>query len=589
MATISSQDSACTSMTEALLALDSCRPMAVQCHRGDWSRIVSPLKPDIWEKALESHPNRDFARLICSGIRHGFRVSFNYHTSSCKPAKGNMQSVSQHRDVVEQYIGEEREAGRVLGPFKLSTFPHVQVSPFGVIPKAEPGKWRLILDLSSPNGNSVNDGIAKELCSLSYTTVDDIAASVQRNGRGALMAKFDLKAAYRQVPVHPDDRWLLGMALEDELYIDTTLPFGLRSAPMIFSSLAEALAIIIRNKGVQGLDHYLDDFSLVGPPHSPACQLWLDTSLQVCEELGFSVVPKKTEGPAMQINLLGIEIDSAHMELRLPRQKLEKLQEIVKQWRHRKSCKKRDLQVLAGHLNHACKVIRPGRHFLRGIFGLLSQFGRKDHPIRLNREFRADMEWWHEFASRWNGVSLLREVALQHPSIELWSDASGAWGCGGFWNDKWFQVEWKKWPGFQDATISSKELLPLVIAAAVWGPQWRGSVVRCHCDNQAVVSVIRGGYCKDPPMAHMLRCLFFVEAYFDLTLSATHIPGIQNRAADCISRNNLGEFFSLNPQAQLQPIAVPPGLVNQLVLPKEDNPWTSNNWRVWLESWLTAP
>ena len=77
------------------------------------------------------------------------------------------------------------------------------------------------------------------------------------------------------------------------------------------------------------------------------------------------------------------------MELRLPKQKLEKLQEMVEQWRHRKSCKKRDLQVLAGHLNHACKVIRPGRRFLRGIFGLLSQFGRKDHPIRLNREFRA--------------------------------------------------------------------------------------------------------------------------------------------------------------------------------------------------------
>lgn len=586
---MSSQDPASQSMTEALRALDSCRPMTAQHHKGDWSQIISPLKPDVWEKALESHPDRDFARFICTGIRNGFRIGFNYSTSSCKPAKGNMQSVSQHREVVERYLGEEREAGRVLGPFKPGAFPHVQVSPFGVIPKSEPGKWRLILDLSSPRGDSVNDGIAKELCSLSYTTVDDIAARVQKNGRGALMAKFDLKSAYRQVPVHPDDRWLLGMVLGEELYVDTTLPFGLRSAPVLFSALADGLAFIIRNKGVQGLDHYLDDFSLVCPPQSPTCQISLDTSLQVCEEVGFCVAPQKTEGPATQINLLGIEIDSTNMELRLPRQKLEKLQEIVKQWRCRKMCKKRDLQVLAGHLNHACKVIRPGRRFLRGIFGLLSQFGRKDHPIRLNREFRADMEWWHEFASRWNGVSLLREVALQHPSIELWSDASGAWGCGALWMDKWFQVEWREWPGFQDATISSKELLPLVIAAAIWGPEWRSSVVLCHCDNQAVVSVVRGGYCKDPPMAHMLRCLFFIEAYFDLTLSAAHIPGVENRAADGISRNNLDEFFSLNPQAQPQPMAVPPGLVSQLVLPKEDKPWTSNDWRDWLESWLTAP
>ena len=89
-------------------------------------------------------------------------------------------------------------------------------------------------------------------------------------------------------------------------------------------------------------------------------------------------------------------------------------------------------------------------------------------------------------------------------------------------------------------------------------------------------------------MAHMLRCLFFIEAFNDLTLAAMHVPGVENRAADCISRNNMDEFFSLYPQAQHQPVSVPPGLVNQLVLPKEDKPWISNDWKVWLGSWLLA-
>lgn len=70
-------------------------------------------------------------------------------------------------------------------------------------------------------------------------------------------------------------------------------------------------------------------------------------------------------------------------------------------------------------------------------------------------------------------------------------------------------------------------------------------------------------------MAHTLRCLFFVEAYYDLSLAATHISGVENRAADCISCNNLDEFFSFYPQAQCQPVSVPPGLVRQLILPKE--------------------
>ena len=139
-----------------------------------------------------------------------------------------MRSVSEHRNVVEEYIHKEREAGRLLGPFKPSAFPEVHVNPFGVIPKSEPGKWRLIVDMSSPEGGSVNEGICKEWCSLSYISVDDVAHEVVKLGKGALMAKFDLKAAYRNVPVHPDDRWLLGMVWENQLFVDTALPFWVK-------------------------------------------------------------------------------------------------------------------------------------------------------------------------------------------------------------------------------------------------------------------------------------------------------------------------------------------------------------------------
>ena len=164
-----------------------------------------------------------------------------------------MKLVQEHKEVVEQYIGVECGEKRLLGPFNRDDYPHVQVSPFGVIPKSEQGKWRLILDLSSPQGQSVNDGISKELCSLSYVSVDDVVAKVMGVGRGALMAKFDLKSAYRHIPVHPDDRWLLDMELDGRLFVDTTLPFGLRSAPIIFNAVAEALAYVIRERGVRNL------------------------------------------------------------------------------------------------------------------------------------------------------------------------------------------------------------------------------------------------------------------------------------------------------------------------------------------------
>ena len=86
-----------------------------------------------------------------------------------------------------------------------------QISPIGAIPKKknQPGKWRLITDLSFPAGTSVNDAISKELSSLKYTSVDHLSSLILSEGKGAFLVKADIKAAYRMVPVHRDDQSLL--------------------------------------------------------------------------------------------------------------------------------------------------------------------------------------------------------------------------------------------------------------------------------------------------------------------------------------------------------------------------------------------
>ena len=117
----------------------------------------------------------------------------------------------------------------------------VQVNRMGAVPKSTPGKYRLIVDLSYPEGQSVNSRISEALCSLSYVSVEGAAQIMLRLGRGALLAKVDIRNAYRNIPVHPDDRWLLGLSWKGDIFIDTVLPFGLRSAPKIFNSVADAL------------------------------------------------------------------------------------------------------------------------------------------------------------------------------------------------------------------------------------------------------------------------------------------------------------------------------------------------------------
>ena len=88
-----------------------------------------------------------------------------------------------------------------------------------------------------------------------------------------------------------------------------------------------------------------------------------------------------------------------------------------------------------------------------------------------------------------------------------------------------------------------KELVPIVVAVALWGKLWSGTSVMCRCDNQAVVAVITSRTSHDKRVMHLLRCLFFLEASSDCHLVASHIPGRHNELADDLSRNHLYIFL----------------------------------------------
>ena len=89
---------------------------------------------------------------MLEGLRHGFYLGFS-PSQKLKSAKKNKPSAAQHPSVVDQYLANEVSLGRVAGPFSAPPFPNLHVSSFGVIPKrGQPGKWRLIVDLSSPGG-----------------------------------------------------------------------------------------------------------------------------------------------------------------------------------------------------------------------------------------------------------------------------------------------------------------------------------------------------------------------------------------------------------------------------------------------------
>ena len=238
-------------------------------------------------------------------------------------------------------------------------------------------------------------------------------------GQGTLLANFDVKSAYWNIPVHPEDRYLLGMKWQGNYFIDMGLPFGLRSAPFIFSSVADLLEWILRhNYGLNFLLHYLDDFWTLGPPNSPARQNNLDTYIRLFKDWHILLQPNNMEGPSTCLTVLGIELDSLTLQARPPRDKFERTVALPESWSVKPHCSKKELESLIGTLHHACKVLPQGHTFIRWMINLPSAFWCGDHPIRLNQEFHLDLSWWREFFVSWDGRPYL--ISLCHPTqLEL--------------------------------------------------------------------------------------------------------------------------------------------------------------------------
>ena len=109
---------------------------------------------------MASHPDSAFVNYVLDGIKHGFHLGFEPTSTSLSSAENNMQSALNHPHVIDEYLANEFALGRMAGPFQCPPLHNLHVSRFGVLPKkGQPGKWRLIVDLSHPKGLSVNDAI----------------------------------------------------------------------------------------------------------------------------------------------------------------------------------------------------------------------------------------------------------------------------------------------------------------------------------------------------------------------------------------------------------------------------------------------
>ena len=112
------------------------------------------------------------------------------------------------------------------------------------------------------------------------------------------------------------------------------------------------------------------------------------------------------------------------------------------------------------------------------------------------------------------------------------------------------------------ASVSSgRSFFPIVVACALWYPEFSGKRLQFWCDNESVVAIINQGHSKPPRIMDLVRFLVLISMKHNFFVRARHVAGVNNGIADALSRFQEQRFRQLASHAAPRPCTIPPSLM----------------------------
>ena len=403
------------------------------------------------------------------------------------------------------------------------------------VPKG-PGKIRPIIDLSSLNKLLVIPRFRME-------SLDRIVKNILEVMWGT---SVDITDAYLHVPIAWEFHVFFAFVLGEETFVFQVLPFGLSSAPWIFSRVIKPVKKYLRSLGVR-VTSFLDDFLIldVSRPLTDACT---KSTTDLLQKLGFKINWEKSSIiPQQRLEYLGVILDLQNLTLSLPQEKINKIIAYVKQGQSQSQMSRRDLERLVGFLNFTASYLPLGRLYLIPVIEWMNSHtstGSRDLLIPLDQDLRDALIPWSDMEALSTPVPMHRPP----PLVEIMTDASNQGWSG------WLLPEevWGLW-GPEDLvqSINWKELKAVHLTLLHFSSHLRGQSVKVLSDNSTVVACIRRqGSVGSPLLWELTKSILVLAERWDITLHPCHLKGVLNVLADKGSRSGpISTEWSLDPQS----------------------------------------
>ena len=367
--------------------------------------------------------------------------------------------------------------------------------------------------------------------------------------QGDWLVSVDLKDAFQHIPIAVCHRKFFRFSYRGQCYQYTRLPFGYRLSPVSFTRCVKAAVSVLMRRGMRLL-WYLDDLLLIaGSPEAAMHQT--SVLITFLEHLGLVVNYKKsTLWPARQIVYLGIQLDTVSMRATLSVERWDKLITLLAQFAPGKWVTYHTIKRFMGTLSAAHQVIPLGMLFMRRLqlwyASLYSQYGeiRAYNTLLIQVPVRVELDLvhWTQAAADRVGVPM----GPREPRVTIFTDASLK-GYGAILGYKTLSGLWP--PEKAGTHINDLETEAIWLAIQHFAPLLVGSHVCVMTDSMTAKATInRQGSTKYVFRNDLARRIWLWARVNVLSLTAVHLPGKENVAADILSRGGpKADHWNLNP------------------------------------------
>lgn len=474
-----------------------------------------------WEKI-------DPGAWVLDVVKRGYEIEF----SSTPPQYGlfattPVPEIPEKRAALEDEINSLLKKGAITRVTTANADGPLFRSSFFLTPKKN-GTWRPILNLRPLNRRFIRPERFR---------METLTSILHLLRPGMWASSVDLKDAYLHIPIRLEDQRFLAFRYKAIDYRFTALPFGLSTAPRVFTRVTRAVLAHLRRNGVM-VFAYLDDWLVLGNSQQGALAS-TNATVSLLTKLGWLInVEKSNLVPTQSIIYLGARLDLASGMVYPTAERTASLVATARKILGNRNTPALTWQRLLGKMASFTDLLDLCRLRMRPLQRHLLKHYAPDRssaatPIPLPTGLRPFLTWWAES----DRIAAGRPFRNPAPTTSITTDASLS-GWGAVWGTHTVAGEWAE--PERGLHINILETEAVLRAVRHWATHLTGHTVTVRSDNTTTVAYInRQGGTRSLALLRRTWDLLVLCDSLRIGLRASHLAGKDNILADALSRGYL--------------------------------------------------